>query len=583
MQWFNNLKVGKKVFLSCLVFLVLIILISVEGLISTTVSERGFKSFYEDRFKALQYLSTINRDVINIKTNMIQQQMAGEKKNWAKIDNLADELKRYVAEYTGLWEKYKTVNLLGEEKELIKKFEAAIKVPAEARARFARYLLEEKNTVKSNDALEDWMNTFKPVMDTVDQLVEKQREYGADLEKKQGDLTRLIYILSLVFLGISIVMGIFITIVLARSVSGPVAKGLAFAQRLAKGDLTERIDLDQKDELGQLSNSLNEAAIQLEDLISNVIVSAQNLTQAVQEIASGNENLSQRTSEQASSLEEVASTVEESTATIRQNAENAKRAEEFSRNSAVLAEEGGRVSMEAVEGITEINQVSKKIGEITSVINEIAFQTNLLALNAAVEAARAGEHGRGFAVVASEIRNLAQRSGNAAKEIEGLIRNTIDKIDSGTSLVNKSGESLKQIIGAIDQVTRMISEISAASTEQQQGIEQINIAVTELDSMTQQNASLVEETASASEEMSNQAQELLGLTERFTISEKTLSGAYGTKHKEVHVRAAESTKKIARGGDQEKKDKPAAKSSEPGKGDRKGITDLMKEDGFEEF
>ncbi len=185
--------------------------------------------------------------------------------------------------------------------------------------------------------------------------------------------------------------------------------------------------------------------------------------------------------------------------------------------------------------------------------------------------------------MASRNQESAQRSGNAAKEIEGLIKNTIEKIDSGTSLVNKSGESLKQIISAIDQVTKMISEISAASTEQQQGIEQINIAVTELDSMTQQNASLVEETASASEEMSNQAQELLGLTARFTISEKTLSGAYGTKHKEVHVRAAESAKKITRGGDQEKKDKPAAKSDDSGKGDRKGITDIMKEDGFEEF
>jgi methyl-accepting chemotaxis protein len=364
MQWFNNLKVGKKVFLSCLVFLVLIILISAEGLISTTISEKGFKSFYEDRFKALQYLSVINRDVINIKTNMIQQQMAGEKKDWKQIDKYLEELKIFVTQYTGAWEKYKTINMVAEEKDLAAKFDRVVKIPAEARARFSKYLMEEKNTVKSSAALDEWLGTFQAALDVVNTLMEKQSEYGAELEKKQSDLTRLIYILSLVFLGISIVMGIFITIVLARSVSGPVAKGLAFAQRLAKGDLTERIDLDQKDELGQLSKSLNEAAIQLEDLISNVIVSAQNLTQAVQEIASGNENLSQRTSEQASSLEEVASTVEESTATIRQNAENAKRAEEFSRNSAVLAEEGGRVSMEAVEGITEINQVSKKIGEI---------------------------------------------------------------------------------------------------------------------------------------------------------------------------------------------------------------------------
>lgn len=303
---------------------------------------------------------------------------------------------------------------------------------------------------------------------------------------------------------------------------------------MASGKLDSRFTDDiPNDEIGRIAAALNMTLEQFEKLISDVIISSQNLAQAVQEIASGNENLSQRTAEQASSLEEIASTIEEATATIRQTADTATEATRLSDKSSMVALEGGRIAGEAVSAIHEINASSTKIADIISMINEIAFQTNLLALNAAVEAARAGQQGRGFAVVAGEVRNLAQRAGIAVKEIGDLIRDSQGRVEKGTELVNSTGETLKEIIESFQQVSQLINEIAAASQEQRQGIDQINIAVTEMDSMTQQNASLVEETASASEEMSNQAQELLEMVNQFSLSEKFKHSISGNADTEI--------------------------------------------------
>ncbi len=352
---------------------------------------------------------------------------------------------------------------------------------------------------------------------------------------------------------------------------------------MAQGDLRGRYTgTITDDEIGDMAKAVNESMNQFEKLISELVLSAQNLSQAVQEIASGNENLSQRTSEQASSLEEIASTIEEATATIRQNADNAMEANKMSTTTSHLASQGGQIVVDSVNSINEINESSRKIEEIISVINEIAFQTNLLALNAAVEAARAGEQGRGFAVVAGEVRNLAQRAGTAAKEISVLIQSSVEKIENGTQLVNQSGEALREIIESVNRVGTLISEISAASEEQKQGLDQINIAVMELDNMTQQNSALVEETASASEEMANQAQEMLSMVEKFKIS-RTIIDDMGTNRHEIHLRAAEHTtpqkqdekKPEAAGGDK--------KPDETEKKDPKDIAKTMSDQGFVEF
>ena len=311
---------------------------------------------------------------------------------------------------------------------------------------------------------------------------------------------------------------------------------------MAKGDFTIRYRGEiTNDEFGDLSKALNTSAENLEKLISEIIMASQNLARAVEEIASGNENLSQRTSEQASSLEEIAATVEETNASTKQNAGNATEANTLAEKSSQLAIDGGHIVQKAVLSIGEINNSSKKISEIITMINEISFQTNLLALNAAVEAARAGEQGRGFAVVAGEVRNLSQRSAGAAKEIGELIKDSIGKIDEGTVLVNKSGDALKDIILSAKKVKDIISEIAASSDEQSRGIEQINTAVTEMDTMTQQNAALVEQTASASEEMANQAQELLSMVQQFKIREALNDGSQGPKHKDIHIRQLQTS------------------------------------------
>ncbi len=386
-----------------------------------------------------------------------------------------------------------------------------------------------KTTKGASDSIKEYQEDIDSVVKHAKYLTDKYTNKIHLIEKRVKLRSDASAIIIFAFVIASIIISILISSVIRKGIVNPIQQGLDYAKNLSAGNFTARINIDQDDELGQLGRALNEASIKLERLILNVVKSSQNLSYAIKQIASGNQDLSGRVSEQASSLEEIASTVEETGATVRLNTDNAIKANELAERSFRLAEQGGRISDDAVKGIEEINEVSAKIYDITGVINEISFQTNLLALNAAVEAARAGEAGRGFAVVAGEIRNLAQRSGNAAREIEGLIKDTVKKIENGSELVNQSGRSLKDIINAVKEVSRIVSEITAASREQLQGIEQLTIAVTEMDSMTQQNASLVEETASASEEMANQSKELIRLTEVFKIGslkEKRESGAF---------------------------------------------------------
>jgi methyl-accepting chemotaxis protein len=255
------------------------------------------------------------------------------------------------------------------------------------------------------------------------------------------------------------------------------------------------------------------------EIIAQVKYSTDTITTAAQEIAVGNSDLSQRTEEQASSLEEIASSMEELTSTVKQNAENAKQANHLSMNASDIAVKGGKVVGDVVQTMASISTSSKKIVDIISVIEGIAFQTNILALNAAVEAARAGEQGRGFAVVASEVRNLAQRSAAAAKEIKNLIDDSVDKVDTGSKQVDQAGATMNEIVTAVKRVTDIMAEIAAASNEQSAGIEQVNRAITQMDAVTQQNAALVEEAAAAAESMQEQVTSLDVAMNTFKLDE----------------------------------------------------------------
>ena len=415
----------------------------------------------------------------------------------------------------------------------------------------------------------------------------------AEVAEPVNALRNYIIIIAVVIVAIA---GFIFFLFVNRSIVKPIMLINEVTAFMAQGDLTKNVDFSSNDELGELSKSFNTFIKNIHQMVSQMVGASQNLAQAVEQIASGNQTLSQRTSEQASSLEEIASTVEEAAAAIKQNAENSEQASTMSDTSYKQATEGGQLIKDSVTSINEINETSKQIGDIISVINEIAFQTNLLALNAAVEAARAGEQGRGFAVVAGEVRNLAQRSGNAAKEIGELIKNSVDKIEAGTELANKSGDSIKEIIDGAEKVSKVIAEISTASIEQRQGIEQINTAVVEMDSMTQQNASLVEETASASEEMSNQAEDLLSMTRQFTINGNGRGGeniAAGQR-RQLHARETgsheEPGKTVPGGaaagvnGNGTGKDETNAKPSVEAKPERdENLEEAMKEEGLEQF
>jgi len=286
---------------------------------------------------------------------------------------------------------------------------------------------------------------------------------------------------------------------------------------MSRGDLTERITRDYQGTFGELKDNGNMTADKLTEIIGNVRSSSGAIASAANEIAQGNADLSQRTEEQASSLEETASSMEEMTSVVKQSTENAGTANGLAGEAQSKAERGGEVVSQAVDAMEEINTSSKKIADIIGVIDEIAFQTNLLALNAAVEAARAGEQGRGFAVVAGEVRNLAQRSAGAAKEIKGLIEDSQRKVEDGTKLVNESGDTLQEIVDAVVKVSTMIREISVAAQEQNSGIGQVNTAVSQMDDMTQQNAALVEEASAAGEAMAEQARSMSSMMEFFVI------------------------------------------------------------------
>ena len=312
---------------------------------------------------------------------------------------------------------------------------------------------------------------------------------------------------------------------IGRRISAPLEEAVNVAQTVARGDLTSRIEAQGSNETGALMGALRDMNANLVDIVSQVRVGTGTIAEAADQISAGNLELSSRTEQQASSLEETASSMEELTSTVRQNADNAREANALAQTASQVAGRGGETVGRVVQTMDAITESSKKIVDIIGVIDGIAFQTNILALNAAVEAARAGEQGRGFAVVASEVRNLAQRSAGAAKEIKELIGNSVNKVEEGSRLVSDAGTTMQEIVDSIGRVTAIMSQIAMASAEQSSGIEQVNQAVAQMDQVTQQNAALVEEAAAASDAMREQAQALSALVSTFRFEERAVRAA----------------------------------------------------------
>ena len=348
----------------------------------------------------------------------------------------------------------------------------------------------------------------KKIDDIVDFIGAQSAALTVNMNQQRLETERATSIGMITVLLLTIVVGAAIMVWLVRSITKPLNEAVEIARVVASGDLSTSITVRGTDEIGMLLKSLKDMHDSLASIVGKVRAGTVAIAQASAEIAEGNQELSARTEEQASSLEQTAASMEELTSTVKRNGDNAGHASKLASNASSVAVRGGEAVAQVIQTMGSINESSRKIVDIIGVIDGIAFQTNILALNAAVEAARAGEQGRGFAVVASEVRNLAQRSAAAAKEIKGLIGDSVDKVETGSRLVGQAGTTMNEVVNSVQRVTSIISEIAVASGEQNAGIDQINAAVSQMDAVTQQNAALVEEAAAAAEAMQQQAESL---------------------------------------------------------------------------
>lgn len=432
-----------------------------------------------------------------------------------------------------------------------KEYESLINTPAERQA-YDTLLTERKEYVqlmqnlfalsrsgeveKSRELLGgrslELFNQSSKTLDKIIAIKNEQSTAEVAAAKHVYDQALLILIVSGV---LSVLLAIAAAVWIIRSIQRPLQSAVEVADKVAEGDLTSHIQVHSKDELGMLLASLQRMQASLVQTVQTVRSGAEGVATASSQIAMGNSDLSSRTEEQASALEQTAASMEQLGSTVRQNADNARQANQLALSASTVALEGGEVVGQVVDTMRGINESSRKISDIIGVIDSIAFQTNILALNAAVEAARAGEQGRGFAVVAGEVRNLAQRSAEAAKEIKGLISDSVERVELGSQLVDKAGNTMTEVVNSIRRVTDIMGEISAASSEQSQGVAQVGEAVTQMDQTTQQNAALVEESAAAADSLQKQAQELVDAVSVFRLA-ATAAAAPAARSMGVPVR-----------------------------------------------
>ncbi len=501
----NNMTIKSRLIFVISFLSLLLAIVGGLGMYSLNETNQSFEGVYEDRTVPLGDLGMVLDRMQRTRLNAAIAAYARKPDLVKERQNMTNQRD---AEIAGFWQKYMATRLTPEEASIAENFMQQWNIYAESRNRTMVLAAAGDYDAAVVNMIGDAAAKFDAAHAGMLKLLEFQRTES----QKQYEMAQDSFETISMFTSVTMVLGIFLAVligvVIIRAILKALNEAINIANAVASGDLTSQIDVTSTNETGRLMQALKTMNDNLVDLVSKVRVSTESISTATGEIASGNSDLSQRTEEQASSLEETASSMEELTSTVRQNADNARQANQLAAGASEVAVKGGAVVGQVVQTMSSINESSKKIVEIISVIDGIAFQTNILALNAAVEAARAGEQGRGFAVVATEVRTLAQRSAAAAKEIKELINDSVTKVEEGTRLVDEAGSTMDEIVSAVKRVTDIMSEISAASQEQSSGIEQVNQAVTQMDEVTQQNAALVEEAAAAAESMKEQAHEL---------------------------------------------------------------------------
>ena len=513
----NSLKISTRMTVLIGVLSLLLVGIGAIGLFGISQSNAALFSVYEHRTVPMGQVAEIQARLLRNRLAIAVSLVTPTPEVIAANSN---EVESNIAEITRLWEGYRAHALSADEEALAKTF-------ADHRKKFVVDGLKPTlAALRSNDIKEaqrlvvDAVRPFYvPVGDGIKALMQLQLDEG----KRSYDAAMARYATIRIVSVASIVAGLLFAtgfgFVLVRGISRSLDHAVQASNAVAEGDLTMPIRTEGQDEVAKLLQALSAMKDNLARVVSGVRQNSEGVATASAQIAQGNNDLSARTEEQASALEQTAASMEQLSSTVKQNADNARQANQLALSASTVAVSGGEVVSRVVDTMKGINDSSKKIVDIISVIDGIAFQTNILALNAAVEAARAGEQGRGFAVVASEVRSLAQRSAEAAKEVKRLISDSVERVEQGTSLVDQAGATMQEVVTSIRRVTDIMGEISAASTEQSAGVTQVGEAVSQMDQVTQQNAALVEESAAAAESLKVQAAQLVNAVAVFKLTQ----------------------------------------------------------------
>ncbi|WP_233959346.1 methyl-accepting chemotaxis protein [Pectobacterium versatile] len=517
MNFLKNMRIGNRLFLGFGLLITLTLTLSSLEYVFIKNIEKEVDKITEDRIVKTNLLRDI-RDHLNNNIQTVRDiiLLPGDKRQ--EKQNLRQTITAITTASNATYSHLDNIIKFGKGRELFDELTGIRKQYGITIDQAITYALEGTDEQATAFLFNDVAKIQKNYFTKLGELLDYQQE-NVDKSKVETKLfisEALFW--TLLLSAFSAILGMLIAWLLTRSVTAPLSIALSSAQRIGEGDLRGTIAVDSRDEVGQLLEAMRDMQSSLTKTVITVRDNAESVATASIQIAQGNADLSSRTEEQASALEETSSTMTQLGMTVKNNADNARQADQLAKNASTVAQQGGQVVDDVVATMKAIDESSRSIADIINVIDSIAFQTNILALNAAVEAARAGEQGRGFAVVAGEVRSLAQRSAEAAKEIKTLITTSVERVEQGSDLANKAGETMQQVVVAIRQLTDTVAEISSASAEQSTGVDQVGIAVNQMDQTTQQNAALVEESAAAALSLQEQADLLVRAVSVFKVA-----------------------------------------------------------------